>query len=157
MGGAFFLFYGKEEDMKKILKTLLLLVAGLIFLIPSVSHVAGCGSGASAPPASIPAPVSSLISLTVPDPTGLIVVTGDVNSVEPGATVIAANITKGGVVMHWMDWVIPSAHAQVFEAATNADAEGRFELNIDGESGDQIGLRQEVGGEQSDVTIKVVP
>ena len=143
--------------MEKILKTLFLLATGLMFLIPSVSHVAGCGSGVSAPPASIPAPVSSLISLTPPDPTGLIIVTGDVGSVEPGATVIAANITKGGVVLWWEDLFIRSAHAQLFEATTNADDQGRFILNIDGDSGDQIGIRQQVGTEESDVTIKIVP
>lgn len=143
--------------MRKIFKTLFLVIAGLTFLIPSVSHIAGCGSGASVPPASIPAPVSSLISLTVPDPTGLIIVTGDEGAVEPGATVVAANISKGGVVNLWTDWLIPSAHAQVFEATTTADDAGRFVLNIDGDSGDQIGLRQQVGTEESDVTIKIVP
>ncbi|HSA60498.1 MAG TPA: hypothetical protein VLJ37_12535 [bacterium] len=143
--------------MKKILKTLFLLAAGFLFLIPSFSSVGGCSSGASAPPASIPAPVSSLISLTPPDDTGLIVVTGDVGSVEPGATVIAANVTKGGVVFRWEDLFIRSAFAQVFEATTTADDAGRFVLNIDGDSGDQIGIRQQVGTEQSDVTFVVVP
>jgi hypothetical protein len=143
--------------MKKWIRTFLLLAAGLTFLVPSVSHVAGCGSGASAPPASIPAPVSSLITLTPPDETGLIIVTGDEGAVEPGATVIAANITKGGIVLWWEDLFIRSAHAQLFEATTNADDLGRFVLNIDGDSGDQIGIRQMVGTEQSDVTIKIVP
>jgi len=157
MGGAFPIFYAIEGFMKKILKTLGLMAAGFLFLLPALSSTGGCGSGASSPPASIPAPVSSLISLTVPDPTGLIIVTGDVGAVEPGATVIAANISKGGVAMWWEDWLIPSAHAQVFEATTTADDAGRFVLNIDGDSGDQIGLRQQVGAEESDVTIKIVP
>jgi hypothetical protein len=143
--------------MKKILKTFVLLAVGLLFLVPSVSYVAGCGSGASSPPASIPAPVSSLITLTPPDDTGLIIVTGDMGSVEPGATVLAANITKGGVVLWWEDLLIRSAHAQVFETSTFADDEGRFVINIDGDSGDQIGIRQQVGTEESDVTIKIVP
>lgn len=143
--------------MKKILKALVLFAAGLFFLIPSLSHVTGCSSGASSPPASIPAPVSSLITLTEPDQTGLIVVTGDAGSVEPGAMVLAANLTQGGVVFRWEDLLIRSAHAQVIQATATADDQGRFSLNIDGASGDQIGLRQQVGAEQSDVTVLDVP
>lgn len=144
--------------MKKIFKTLFLFTAGLVFLIPSLSNVAGCsGGGASSPPASIPAPVSSLITLTTPDNTGLIVVTGQDGAVNPNATVLAANLTQGGTVFRWEDLIIRSAYAQVFQAATNADANGAFILNIDGNSGDQIGLRQEVGGEQSAITVIDVP
>lgn len=143
--------------MKIFFKTLFLLAAGLLFLIPGLSSVGGCGSGASAPPASIPAPVSSLISLTVPDPTGLIIVTGDVGSVQAGATVIVANTSKGGVVMRWEDWLIRSAQAQVFEATTTADDQGRFIVNIDGSSGDQIGIRQQLGADQSDPIFLDVP
>lgn len=143
--------------MKCILRTLFLLAAGLVFLIPSLSNVAGCSSGASSPPASIPAPVSSLITASPPDQTGLIVVAGQDGAVEPNATVLAANLTQGGTVFRWEDLLIRSAYAQVFQATANADANGAFTLEIDGASGDQIGLRQEVGGEQSNVTVVDVP
>src|SRR5262245_43644476 len=142
---------------KKMFRTFVLLAMGLAFLIPSLCYVGGCGgSGASSPPASIPAPVSSLITLTTPDPTGLIIVTGQDNSVEPNALVLAANLSQGGTVFRWQDLFIRNAYAQTFEASTNADANGAFSLFIDGSTGDQIGLRQEVGGVQSGVTTLIV-
>jgi hypothetical protein len=143
--------------MKKILKTLFLFVSGLIFLIPSVSHVAGCGSGASAPPASIPAPVSSLITVSPPDPdTNLVLVVGDVGSVEPLAVVLAANATLGGVVRRIYDLLVPNAYAQIVTSA-NADDQGRFFLELFANSGDEIDIRQQVDGELSDITTVMVP
>src|SRR5579885_1827909 len=143
--------------MKKILRALGLFAAGLLFLWPALSSVGGCSSGGNAPPATIPAPVSSLIEVSKPDATGAIVVAGQPGAVEANATVLAANLTKGGVVMRWEDWLIPNAYAQTFEATTTADAQGQFTLEVDGNSGDQIGIRQEVGGQQSAVTTVTVP
>lgn len=143
--------------MKKILRVLVLFLAGSTFTLSSLSHVTGCGGGANVPPASIPAPVSSLITVSPPDNAGFVLVAGDVGSVNANATVIAANATRGGVVFHWEALLIRSALAQVVEATTTADNQGRFTLELEASSGDRIDLRQEVGAEQSAVTSIDVP
>lgn len=143
--------------MKTMLKIFFLLAAGFLLLIPGASHVAGCGSGASAPPASIPAPVSSLITVSPPDPdTGVVFISGGPDSVEPNATVLAANVTLGGVISRLWDLVIRSAHAQLAVNAV-ADDTGQFFLEILGNSGDEIEIVQEVGGEKSEPTLVTVP
>ncbi len=120
----------------------------------------GCGAGA--PPASIPAPFSSLLSISPPDPTGAITISGAAGSVEPNANVQAQNISQAGpftFLKKWKDWLIRSAYAQlIFFAEVPADNQGAFNnLRVDGASGDIIGVRQEVGGEFSPDTQLTVP
>src|SRR5262245_39168738 len=117
----------------------------------------GCG-GAGSPPASIPAPVSSLMTISAPDPTGAVTINGAPGSVQPGATVQAKNITQAGPFTRWENPFLRNAYAQIFEAQVIADDQGAFtNLRVDGASGDQIGIRQEVGGEFSPVTTLTVP
>jgi hypothetical protein len=142
--------------MKKTIRALFLLTAGFLFLIPSVSSVGGCGTGASAPPASIPAPVSSLITVSSPNEDGLVLVSGAPGAVLPNASVIAANLTQGGFVQRLESLFIRDAHAQV-QASVTADDQGAFDLELEGANGDEIGLRQIDNGDQSDVTIVNVP
>jgi len=137
---------------KRILIFLLFMTLGLSFM-PALS---GCG-GVGSPPASIPAPVSQLIALSPPGPTGAVGITGDVGSVEPGATVQARNVTQAGPFTRLLNWLIRKAYAQIFEDSTVADDEGAFFLLIDAESGDTIAIRQIVGGEVSPETDKIVP
>lgn len=142
--------------MKRIIRAFLLLAAGLLFLVPAFSSVGGCGSGVNAPPASIPAPVSSLISVSPPDQDGLVLVSGAPGAVLPNANVIAANLTQGGFVQRLESLFIRSAHAQV-QAAVTADDQGAFDLELEANEGDEIGIRQIVDSEPSDVTIVNVP
>jgi len=132
------------------LKRLVLFSFLMLFILPNLR----CGGGA--PPASIPAPVSSLLSISPPDQTGAVAINGAPNSVFPNATVQAANTSQGGT-FSLLDWLIPSAQAQVFSVNTTADDQGAFSLLIDGQSGDVIELRQELNGDVSDVTQLVVP
>ena len=140
----------------KILRALMLVAAGLLFLLPAFSSVGGCGSGASAPPASIPAPVSSLITVSPPNQDGLVLVSGAPGAVLPNANVIAANLSQGGFVRRLEGLFLREAHAQV-QASVQADDQGAFDLELEGTNGDEIGIRQIVDSEPSDVTIVNVP
>jgi hypothetical protein len=142
--------------MKTILRGLMLVAAGLLFLAPALSSVGGCGSGVNAPPASIPAPVSSLITVSPPNQDGIVLVSGAPGAVLPNADVIAANLTQGGFVQRLEGLFLRSAQAQV-QATAHADNQGAFDLELEGANGDEIGLRQFDNGEQSDVTIVNVP
>ncbi|HEX5035592.1 MAG TPA: hypothetical protein VFX30_00315 [bacterium] len=142
--------------MKKILRALFLLASGFLFLIPAFSSVGGCGSGVNAPPASIPAPVSSLITVSPPNQDGIVLVSGAPGAVLPNASVIAANLTQGGFVQRLEELFLRSAHAQV-QAAVTADDQGAFDLELEASEGDEIGIRQIVDSEPSDVTIVNVP
>jgi hypothetical protein len=142
--------------MKKVFRSLLLLAAGLLFLVPALSHVTGCSSGGNAPPASIPAPVSSLITVSPPNQDGIVLVSGAPGAVLPGADVIAANLTQGGFVQRLEGLLIRDAQAQT-QASAHADDQGAFNLELEANSNDEIGLRQFANGEQSDVTILDVP
>ena len=115
-----------------------------------------CGGG-GAPPASIPAPVSQKLSISPPSPTGAVTITGEPGAVQPGALVQAKNVNQVGPFLTVMNWLIRSAQAQTFETETFADDLGAFTLLIDGASGDQIDIRQEVGGEFSPPVSLIVP
>src|SRR4029434_658312 len=119
----------------------------------------GCGGGAGAPPASIPAPVASFMTISPPDPVnGAVTINGGPNTVLPGATVQAKNITQAGPFTQWENPLIRKAFAQIFQAEVIADDQGAFtNLQVDGIPGDRIGVRQEVGGEFSAVTELIVP
>ena len=116
-----------------------------------------CGGG-GAPPASIPAPVSQKLSISPPQPNGAITITGEPGAVQPGALVQAKNVSEQGPFLVVVkSWLIRSALAQTFETETFADDQGAFTLLIDGASGDQIDVRQEVGGEFSPPVSLTVP
>lgn len=115
-----------------------------------------CGGG-GAPPASIPAPVSQKLSISPPAPNGAITITGEPGAVQPGARVQAKNVTEQGPFLIVRSFWIRSALAQTFETETFADDFGAFSLLIDGASGDQIDVRQEVGGEFSSAVSLTVP
>lgn len=114
-------------------------------------------SGGGAPPASIPAPVSQKLSISPPAPNGAITITGEPGAVQPGARVQAKNVSEEGPFLIVKSWLIRSALAQTFETETFADDFGAFSLLIDGASGDQIDVRQEVGGEFSPPVSLTVP
>src|SRR4030095_16923047 len=103
----------------------------------------GCG-GIAPPPASIPAPVSQLITVNPPDANGNAAIIGSAGSVLPNANVQATNISQGGSFLvideaSILDLLIPSAHAQQpLVVQTTADDQGRFALDIPANSGDDI-------------------
>ncbi len=130
-------------------------LAPCYYLLVLLTLVA-CGGG-GAPPASIPAPVSQKLSISPPDPNGAITITGEPGAVQPGARVQAKNVTQQGPFLIVRSWLIRSALAQTFETETFADDLGAFTLLIDGSSGEQIDVRQEVGGEFSPAVSLIVP
>src|SRR5262245_28306680 len=138
-------------------KTLAQVLSFLFLISLSVLALQSCGSGA--PPASIPAPVASFMTISPPDPVnGAVTINGAPGTVNPGATVQAKNITQAGPFTRWENPLLRKAFAQIFQAEVIADDQGAFtNLQVDGATGDRIGIRQEVGGEFSAVTELIVP
>lgn len=138
------------------MKKIFLLLLGFSLLL---GNILACGGGSSAsPPASIPAPVASLMTVSTPTDTGATTVTGAAGAVNGGATVLAANLTQGGSVKWWEKIFLRKAFAQaVVQTSTTADDTGAFTLMLDSNSGDTLGIRQQVGAELSDRTDLTVP
>lgn len=130
--------------MKKFLRSLLFL-SFLLFLAKAIP-LTGCGGGA-APPASIPAPVSSLMVASAPDNTGAVTINGNPGAiptpVEAGATVQAQNCTQGQCSL-FRKFFLKSAWAQTFFAEVPVQPDGSFtNLRVDiVQPTDPIGIRQ---------------
>ncbi|MDX1386079.1 MAG: hypothetical protein R3257_00715 [bacterium] len=133
--------------MRKIHYLLIsLIIAGLL----------GCPAS---PPAGIPAPVSNLMSVSNPDGSGNVAISGDAGAVNGGATVNAANVTQTGFKKDLQNFLIRSAHAQAgpgFTNSTIANSDGSFVLLLSASIGDQIEVTQTVGEETSDPTLLTV-
>lgn len=132
--------------MRKILR--LTAFYGVPFLILTAG---GCSQSASAPPVSLPAPVTGRITVTSPDEDGAALVTGDENSVSAGALVQAINETEAGSTALFLDSLFPTAWAQgslpavcslPFHACAYAEADGTFEIEISASEGDDISVEE---------------
>lgn len=137
-------------------KFLVYVSSGLILLGSAAFFGSGCG-GAGTPPASIPAPVTQLMTISEPGPTGAVQIIGAPGAAQPNATVQARNVNQLGPFTWLKELLLRSAHAQTFETETVADAQGAFSILIDGASGDQIDIRQELNGEFSAAVSLTVP
>lgn len=137
--------------MKKFLVYL-----GSIFLLMQSLTWAGCGGG-GAPPASIPAPVTQLMTISEPGPTGAVSIVGAPGAAQPGANVQAQNVNQVGPFTWLKELLLRSAHAQTFFVEVTADNQGAFNLLIDGATGDRIDIRQEVNGDFSPAVSLTVP
>lgn len=119
---------------------------GKILFLMIVLGLGGCGtttgSGASAPPISLPAPVTGRMTVAGPDESGVALVVGDEGAVPAGAVVHAINGSKETVTLRFIEmglsW-IPEAHAQTtlpevcnrtFHACALAGSDGSFEISI---------------------------
>ncbi|MCC7343382.1 MAG: hypothetical protein IT573_00485 [Deltaproteobacteria bacterium] len=138
--------------MKKLLTSL----SVVLLLSNAALFGSGCGGG-GAPPASIPAPVTQLMTISEPGPTGAVSITGAPGAVQPNANVQAQNVDQVGPFTWLKELLIRSAHAQTFFVEVTADDQGAFNLLIDGTSGDRIDIRQEVNGEFSPAVSLTVP
>lgn len=138
--------------MKKILKPFVL----FFLLLGTLSFGGSCGGG-GAPPASIPAPVTQLMTISPPSQTGAVLITGEPGAALANATVQARNVNQVGPFSWLKELLIRSAHAQIFITETLADDQGAFSLQIDGSSGDTIEIRQELNGDFSDAVALIVP
>ena len=127
-----------------------------IFFLLTVAALVACGGG-GAPPASIPAPVTQLMTISPPGPTGAITIQGQDGAALPNANVQAQNVTAVGPFSWLKQLFIRNAHAQTFTTEVPANAQGAFILQIDGASGDQIDIRQELNGDISPEVSLTVP
>lgn len=126
-----------------------------ILLLGNLFTWIGCGSGA--PPASIPAPVTQLMTISPPDPTGAVTITGQPGAALPNATIEARNVNQVGPFTWLKQLLIRSAFAQTFQVTAPADNQGAFSFQIDGASGDRIDIRQDLNGDISDPVSLTVP
>lgn len=119
---------------------------------------AGCSTtGASAPPISLPAPVTGRLTVTSPDETGAALVVGDEGAVPAGALVHAINATQDPAGLRvaglWsqslfaMSALFPSAQAQTsfpevctraYHACSYAGDDGSFEITVGAENDHEI-------------------
>jgi len=139
---------------------------GLLLAALLLSPLLG-GCGGISPPIGIPAPVSNLMTIQGPDPTGVVSVVGEPGSVLPDAVVSAANLDQGGQVIQakvWFSWLIGEARAQVLAAPIDqterdvvAASDGSFRMRLTGSQGDTLRFVQNVGGEKSPSTDLTVP
>lgn len=132
--------------MRKSLKS----IFPLVFLLLFALGLAGCGA-ASSPPASLPAPVSRLISIGNPDDIGLVSVLGAEGSVLPNAQVRVQKINAVARANSWLDLLLANAWAQSTDPSviTVATDQGFFELLIKAEVGDTLLIQQEQNDEVS--------
>ncbi len=159
--------------MDRIKKIFLILVGTLLPLGATLGgSVLGCGCGslsASAPPLSIPAPVSGIVSVTSPDEDGVALVAGDSDAVEGGSLVQAINETQASSVAFLLSSLIPSAMADgdlpavcslPFHVCAYAEDDGSFEIEITAAEDDEISvgtIDPTSGDETSEKTRKPVP
>jgi len=132
-----------------------LLTCAVFASIASVSGSLGCSTSASAPPVSLPAPVTGRLTVSSPDETGAALVVGDDGSVAAGSLVHGVNETQATAslidlsdVVAVLD-VFPAAEAQAalpaicssaFHACAIADAAGSFEIQLQASDDDAIGV-----------------
>lgn len=111
----------------------------------------GCGGGMSAPPVSLPVPVTGRVVVSSPDADGNISVIGEAGSVDTSSTVMAINATVSSSGMDLLDLFVRSAYADgegsfpsVCELTGRecalADEDGAFEITIYGSEGDEISV-----------------
>lgn len=124
------------------------LYKGLLILF--LVSLTGCGgAGMSAPPVSLPTPVTGRIAVSSPDADGNISVVGEDGAVTGGSTVMVINEGQPTSLIYekFLDIFIGRAYAQsVFPAICSepghacalADENGAFELMIEGSEGDTI-------------------
>lgn len=118
----------------------------------------GAWACTASPPAGIPAPVSRLLSVSNPDASGAVVITGAPGSVLGGATVEIGNLDQGAVVYRLQKVLLASAWAQVapVQDSTRAAADGSFQLVVSANVDEVLRVVQEVDGERSPPTDLIV-
>lgn len=110
-----------------------------LILAALLALTASCHGGSATPPASIPAPVSGLISISSPNAEGLVRITGTPGAVEDNAEIEVNNRTTGN------------------SASTEAESDGSFEAEIAASIGDSLEILQTVDGETSNASTQDVP
>jgi hypothetical protein len=142
--------HGKADNrgyMKLVTKIL------IVFLICfSLLGVTNCGSSSSAtstssPPVDIPSPVSHL-SISSPDATGQVTVTGEAGFADAGTTVTVENTTTSSARL-LPSWVIQDAFAQTVSATATVAADGSFSTHLAASEGDTLTVTYTSGGTET--------
>lgn len=123
----------------------------------------GCSAGASAPPVSLPAPITGRLTVTSPDESGVALVIGDNGAVPADSLVHATNETQASaafVVFPDLSTTQPDICKLAFHGCAFADADGSFEISLNASADDSIAvgiLDQTTGSTISEKTSHSVP
>lgn len=109
------------------------------------------GAGGGTPSTEIPAPVSHL-SISSPDSSGLVRVTGEAGFADAGSTVTITN--SGPTSFHLLDLLISRAWAQA-TVSVIANADGSFEATLSASEGDVISVTYTRDGSETEVADSV--
>jgi len=140
-----------NSKMKKTLLTLLL----VFFMGFGALTLSSCGAAGDTPTIEIPAPVSHL-SISSPDISGNVRITGSAGAADVGTTVTILNENvQNGLTSQILNLFIRSAWAHATHT-TAAAADGSFQNEIEGEVGDIIKVTLTLDGETS-TTDLIVP
>lgn len=133
----------------------------------------GCSSGMSAPPVSLPTPVTGRIVVSAPDADGNVSVAGEDGAVEAGSTVMVINSSVAGSAGRWLRQILglvegtayaggdgyPPVCSEEGHACATADENGAFSVTIPAAEEDEIIvvlIDATTGAEISDRLIKEV-
>lgn len=118
--------------------------------------LAGCSSttAASAPPISLPAPITGRLTVSSPDESGVALIVGDEGAVPAGSLVHAVNNSQDAVALRVFEgletallgWVspanaqsgLPEVCGKAFHACVLADNNGSFELSVAAAENEEI-------------------
>lgn len=137
----------------------------VLFLL---SAFTSCGSS-SAPPVSIPAPVTGRITITSPDEDGVALVVGDDEAVTADSVVHVTNETQASSASLFLEKIfrpayaqetLPSICSQAFHACGRAESDGSFEVEMTASENDEISVEiidETTGAAETDKIRKPVP
>jgi hypothetical protein len=141
--------------MKRIFKNTIRIFVTMLLIATFTS----CGGASSAPPVDLPAPITGRVTISNPDSSGNVTITGTAGAVDAGAMVMAVNEETAGTVSAMiLNMLVKSAYAETsfpvlcdeegYSCAV-ADDDGAFEMTLAAAFGDSIviGIIDEDTGE----------
>ena len=126
-----------------------------------IAFVCAClfSCGGASPPVGIPSPVSNLMTISNPDSSGSVTLTGAPGAVLPGAIVTAANTSQQvqkSSPIETLFFGTAWAQSGTTQADTIAASDGSFELTLSGQVGETVQVVQTVAGQTSPPTDLVI-
>lgn len=142
------------ENLKRIMKSSLNKFFTVLFLSILIVSTVHCGAAGGSPPIDIPTPVSHL-SISSPNKDGMVLVTGEAGFADGNTAYTISNLAPSNSIANSIvNLIISTAWAQsVVSGTTNAD--GSFQTEIGGSSGDSLQVTSISGGAQIDVSASV--
>jgi Uncharacterized conserved protein len=115
----------------------------------SLLRLGAISCGGASPPAGIPAPVSNLMSVSNPDGSGTVTVTGAPGAVNPGATVLGDNLSGGSSGLQSLLIRTAIAESTALSSTTIASTDGSFQLRLTASIGNSLRITQSVDKDTS--------